>query len=70
MKIDFKQNKIEITNPQDFDVLQTLSCGQIFRYTIDGNSAVVYSQNRKAILTWDNDKIEIETKDINYFYNF
>ncbi len=70
MKINFKQDKIIIVDLEDFDVVQTLSCGQIFRYTIDGNSAVVYSQNKKATLTWESNKIEITTKDINYFYNF
>ncbi len=70
MNIEIKENKIIIDNPQDFDVPQTLNCGQIFRYSIDGNSAVVYSKNKMAILTWSENRIEISSKDVGYFYNF
>ncbi len=70
MKIDLQFNKIIIYDLSDFNVEQTLNCGQIFRYTINGNSAVVNSLNKQAHLSWDDDKIVITTKDVNYFYNF
>ena len=49
------KNLITITNPQDFNVDQTLNCGQIFRYHIDGKVATVYSKDKMAVLTTQND---------------
>jgi len=66
-----KENqKIIIYNPTDFNVVQTLECGQIFRYEIKDNTAVVFSKDKKADLTWDDEKIEIKTKDVDYFFHF
>ena len=70
MKIIKYSDKIVITYPYDFDVIQTLNCGQIFRFVIDGNSAKVYSMDKFAYITWDSEKIEIHTDDVEYFYNF
>lgn len=70
MKITKQKNKITVENPQDFDIVQTLNCGQIFRYVIDGNTAKVFSQNKKAEIRFSADKIEIETADVEYFFNF
>ncbi len=70
MKIIKCSDKIVITHPYDFDVIQTLNCGQIFRFVIDGNSAKVYSMDKFAYITWDSEKIEIHTDDVEYFYNF
>lgn len=70
MKIIKYSDKIVITHPYDFDVIQTLNCGQIFRFVIDGNSAKVYSMDKFAYITWDSEKIEIHTDDVEYFYNF
>lgn len=70
MKIEKQNNKITIINPQDFDIVQTLNCGQIFRYVIDGNSAVVFSQDKMVKISFEPNKIEIETPDTDYFYHF
>ena len=70
MKITKESNKITILNTQDFDVIQTLNRGQIFRYVIDGNTALVYSLDKCARLSWGKDKIEIISDDIDYFYHF
>lgn len=72
MKVEKEKNKILVTGLEDFNVIQTLNCGQIFRYVIDGNKAEVYSQNNHATLitNYENSKIEIITKDVDYFYNF
>lgn len=63
-------NKIVVYNIKDFNVLQTLDCGQIFRFKIDGNTAKVYSKDKMAILTSFPDRVEIETADTSYFENF
>ena len=70
MKIVKEKNKIIIYNPTDFNVKQTLVCGQIFRFSIDGDCAVVYSKDKKAELFTYPSKIEVLTDDVDYFYNF
>ena len=70
MNIQKTKDKIIITNPQDFDIVQTLNCGQIFRFKIDLNCAVVYSLDKCAKIYFDKNKIEICTNDVDYFYNF
>ena len=70
MKIKKEKDRLIILDTQDFDVVQTLNCGQIFRFVINGNEALVYSKDKCAKIDWDKNKIEINTKDIDYFYNF
>ena len=70
MKYTKTKNLITIFDTQDFNVVQTLNCGQIFRYTIDRETAVVYSKDKCAKLTTQENKILIESTDIEYFENF
>lgn len=70
MQILQKKDSLLIKGTEDFNVIQTLNCGQIFRYVIDGDTAVVYSKDKKALLSWTNDAIEITSKDLDYFYHF
>ena len=65
-----EKNKITILNTKDFNIVQILECGQIFRFNIDGNVSVVYSKDKKAEIITKEDKIEILTNDIDYFENF
>lgn len=70
MKITKLSNKIIVDDPTDFDVIQTLCCGQIFRYVIDGNTAKVFSKDKMAMLSFTPQHIEIVSTDIDYFFNF
>lgn len=70
MKITKLSNKIIVDGPTDFDVIQTLCCGQIFRYVIDGNTAKVFSKDKMATLSFTPQHIEIVSTDIDYFFNF
>ncbi len=70
MKITKLSNKIIVDEPTDFDVIQTLCCGQIFRYVIDGNTAKVFSKDKMATLSFTSQRIEIVSTDIDYFFNF
>ncbi len=70
MKITKSSNKIIVDEPTDFDVIQTLCCGQIFRYVIDGNTAKVFSKDKMATLSFTPQHIEIVSTDIDYFFNF
>jgi len=70
MKYELMQDKIIVYNPTDFNVKQTLDCGQIFRYKINGNTAVVYSKDKRAIIKSEEDKIIISTEYVDYFERF
>ncbi len=70
MRVERQKDKLIIHNPEDFNVVQTLDCGQIFRYVIVGNEADVYSLDKYAHLITYSDRIEINSRDIEYFYHF
>ncbi len=70
MDIKKEKDKLIITNSQDFNVIQTLNCGQIFRFVVDGDTAVVYSKDKYAKLLWNSNTIQILTEDVDYFYKF
>lgn len=60
-----------IVSTKDFNVNQTLECGQLFRYKILDSHAVVYTGNKKAILyNKSSSEIVIENEDKEYFYNY
>ncbi len=70
MKIEKLKDKIICYEPYDFNVRQTLDCGQIFRYVIDGDKAHVWSQDKMATLTTYKEYIEITTQYVDYFHDF
>ncbi len=64
------KNEITILNPKDFNSKQILECGQIFRFTIDGNVAIVHSIDKQAIILTEQDKVTITSNDVDYFEHF
>lgn len=70
MKYVKQKNKIIVTDLSDFNIKQTLDCGQIFRFKIDGNLAYVYSTDKQAVIEISEEKIVINTKDVDYFEHF
>jgi len=70
MKYIKQKNKIIVTDLSDFNIKQTLDCGQIFRFKIDGNLAYVYSTDKQAVIETNEDKIVINTNDVGYFEHF
>ena len=70
MRISKKEKKIIIYEPTDFNIKQTLECGQIFRFNIEKDFAVVFSKDKMAKIFTFEDCIEIETEDVEYFYQF
>lgn len=70
MKYIKSKNEIKILDLQDFNVKQILDCGQIFRYTINGNVAVVHSLNKRATIITQEDSATIICEDVDYFENF
>lgn len=71
MNIKIEEDKILIQNCSEFDIEQTLECGQIFSFKkIKSNTYVVISDDKFATIEYDNSKTIIKTKDVDYFYNF
>ena len=64
------KDKIVVTNLSDFNITHILECGQIFRYKNIGDHYEVFSLNKKAKIFCYKNKVEIETKDVDYFVNF
>ena len=54
----------------EIDFLQTLSCGQIFSYKQTENGFLVFSGNKVAKVTENQDNFLVETDDEGYFKNF
>ena len=70
MKYVKNTNEIIVYELKDFNIKQTLDCGQIFRYQIQGDKAVVFSKDKKAEILIRDNEIVIKTKDVDYFENF
>ena len=70
MKYIKGKNQIKILSPQEFNIKQILDCGQIFRYVINDDIAIVYSKDKRATIKTEKDQIIILSDDINYFENF
>ena len=70
MRVEKLADRIRVYEPTDFNVVQTLDCGQIFRFKINGREADVYSVDKHAHMITYDDHIDILTKDLNYFYDF
>lgn len=64
------KNQIIIKDLQDFNINQILDCGQIFRYVIEDDTAVVYSKNKRAIIKTNQQDVVILSEDTDYFENF
>lgn len=54
----------------DFDVKQTLECGQVFRYKVRDFGYTVYSLDQKADIYCQEDNIKIFTNNKKYFINY
>ena len=65
-----ENNKIIIKDLSQFNIVQILECGQIFRFEIKGNCALVFSLDKFAKVKTYKDRVEIETDDVEYFINF
>ena len=70
MKYLVENNKIRIKDLSQFNIVQILECGQIFRFEKNGNCASVFSLDKFAKVKTYNDRVEIETNDVEYFINF
>lgn len=63
-------NEIIINDLIEFNINQILDCGQIFRYSINGNFAIVFSKDKMAKIITEENRVVITTSDVDYFENF
>ena len=70
MKYFVENNKIIINDLSQFNIKQILECGQIFRFEMSENCALVFSLDKFAKVKTYKDRVEIETEDVEYFVNF
>lgn len=61
---------ILVNNSDDFDIKQTLECGQVFRFKVRDFGYTVYSLSHKADIYCHNVGTKIFTKDKKYFINY
>ena len=61
-----------IFNKEFFNIFDTLSCGQVFRFKAMPLGFKVFSTNKMAKLYYSNDQVivECEDSDLDYFYNY
>lgn len=66
-----KEEKALVIYGEDFDIESTLECGQIFSFQKDDcGRYIVTSLDKWARITYGDGMTRIETKDVDYFYNF
>ena len=61
MEITEYDNFIDVKHSDDFDIKQTLECGQVFRYKVRDFGYTVYSLDQKADIYCQNDGVRIFT---------
>ena len=70
MKIEEFDDYILVKDISDFDIGQTLECGQVFRYKKTEFGYQVYSLSHKADIYCQENTLKIVTKDKKYFINY
>lgn len=69
-----KEDRIIINGGEDFSPTHILECGQVFRFKRTENGYIVYSLDKCAEIFFnekaENSRIEIVTKDVDYFINY
>ncbi len=71
MKVFKTDDKIIIHNENEFNISQILDCGQVFSYYKKSQDCyIVVSMDKSAKIIFDDEKTIIETKYVDYFYNY
>ncbi|MBQ7351902.1 MAG: DNA glycosylase [Clostridia bacterium] len=70
MKYEEFDDYILVTDCSDFDIKQTLECGQVFRYKVRDFGYTIYSLDQKADIYCQNDTIKIFTNNTKYFVKY
>ena len=70
MRYELGKSYIKIFGKDDFDIKQTLECGQVFSYKDCGNYYQVMSADKMAKVTETDNGLLIETTSPKYFENY
>ncbi|MEG1790854.1 MAG: DNA glycosylase [Clostridia bacterium] len=70
MEYTVENGKITVFAPEDFDILKTLECGQVFRYKKTGENFEIFTENKHAILKNEKNNVIILTSDEKYFVKY
>ena len=70
MKIEEFEDYLFVHNSDDFDIKQTLECGQVFRYKVRDFGYTVYAVGQKADIYCQNNGVKIVTKNKNFFAKY
>lgn len=70
MKYQEIDDYILVEDLHDFDIKQTLECGQVFRFKVRDFGYTVYSLDQKADIYCQNNTIKIFTNNPKYFINY
>ena len=70
MKVEEFDEYLLVTGLEDFDIRQTLDCGQVFRYKVTDFGYTVYSSDQKADIYCQNDALKIFTDNKKYFIKY
>lgn len=70
MTIKQAKNEIIIEDAETFDIVQSLTCGQIFRYELTENRAIVYETNQKIEIIKEDKVLKIKTKSLKKHLNY
>ncbi len=65
-----EDNRIIITVTEDFNPQHILDCGQVFRYIKTDTGYKIFSKNLFCILIYQNNRVIIETTDVEYFVTY
>ena len=70
MIIEKLENKIVIKGLEDFDIDHILLCGQVFRFKKTDYGYLVFSKDKIAKVYKGDGICEIQTSDVEYFFNY
>lgn len=70
--IDFKveKGKITVYRADEFDIIKTLECGQVFRYKKREDFFEIFAQNKRAELKYEKNVVIISSDDETFFVNY
>lgn len=70
MEYTIEKNLIRVKNDEFFNPIDTVTCGQLFRYKVDGENVTVFSKNKMAKIVKTDSGYDIFTNDPKYFVNY
>lgn len=70
MEYTIEKNLIRVKNDEFFNPIDTVTCGQLFRYKVDGENVTVFSKDKMVKIVKTDSGYDIFTNDPKYFVNY